>query len=224
MAAQQILIWEDDPASPGVLIMAAKPNIGQIPFKYTFPPPALATSQHSNTPQFRYWNAAAALRRGADFWGPNVVRGQWFRGPALTVRLEVGPGWNAGYDRQALNFYYGVSSAATIYAVASPDMLCHELGHAMLDAIEELLWNTLALEIEAFHELFGDMSAILCSLQIPSMRDSRSGVSGSDGREFLRQLKVVANCSAIRYSPLPNLSQRRRAGLPAQCGEPFLLL
>lgn len=172
MAAQQILIWEDDPASPGVLVMAAKPNIGQIPFKYTFPPPALATSQHSNTPQFRYWNAAAALRRGADFWGPNVVRGQWFRGPALTVRLEVGPGWNAGYDRQALNFYYGVSSAATIYAVASPDMLCHELGHAMLDAIEELLWNTLALEIEAFHESFGDMSAILCSLQIPSMRDS----------------------------------------------------
>ncbi|MDR6631946.1 hypothetical protein J2X72_000717 [Phyllobacterium sp. 1468] len=172
MAAQQILIWEDDPGSSGVLVMADKPNIGQIPFKYTFPPPRLGTSQHADTPQFRYWNAAGALRRGADFWGPKVGRGQWFRGPALGVRLDVGPGWNAGYDRQALNFYSGVLPTATIYAAASPDMLCHELGHAMLDAIEDLLWNTLALEIEAFHESFGDMSAILCSLQIPSMRDS----------------------------------------------------
>jgi hypothetical protein len=171
MAAQQILIWENDPAS-GVVVMADKPSISTIPFKYTFPPPRLDPNPHPDTREFRYWNAAAALRRGADFWGPKVDRSEWLRGPALGVSLDLGPGWNASYDRRALNFYHGVTSTGNIYAAASPDMLCHELGHAMLDAIQPHLWITTSLEVEAFHESFGDISAILCSLQIPSMRDS----------------------------------------------------
>ncbi len=198
-----ILIWENDPAS-GVLVYAPKPSIGSLPFKYTFPPPPMNTSQSSTSPEFRYWNAASALRRGADFWGPKVVNQQWFRGPALGVRLDVGLRWNADYDRQALNFYHGVSTGATIYASSSPDMLCHELGHAMLDAINKHLWHTASLEVDAFHESFADMSAILCSLQIPSMRDSILAETGGNLYRNSRLSKIAEQFGTALHVLYPN--------------------
>ncbi|MDK1494626.1 hypothetical protein QN219_32420 [Sinorhizobium sp. 7-81] len=168
----QIQIWENDPASSS-LVKADKPNIKQLPFRYTFPPPALAPDPDTTSPNFRYWNAAEALRRGADFWGPAVPDQQWFGGPDLEVRLNVGTRWNANYDRRALNFYRGqLGPGSFVYAAGSADMLCHELGHAILDAVQPLLWNSGNAEAVAFHESFGDVSAILCALQIETMRNS----------------------------------------------------
>lgn len=46
----------------------------------------------------------------------------------------------------------------------------HELGHAVLDALRPQLFNTGTSEVSAFHEPFGDMSVILCALQILSFR------------------------------------------------------
>src|SRR5262249_18388012 len=57
-----------------------------------------------------------------------------------------------------------------IYSGESPDVVCHELGHAVLDALKPQLFNAASLETSAFHEAFGDMSAILCALQLPVMR------------------------------------------------------
>ncbi len=169
---EQIQIWENDPASSGP-VSAAKPYIGQLPFQYSFPLPCLAPDPDTTTPNFRYWNAAEALRRGADFWGPAVYDQEWFTGPNLEVRLCVGIRWNANYDRLALNFYRGqLSPGNFIYAAASADMLCHELGHAILDAVQVQLWNSGNEEAAAFHESFGDVSAILCALQIATMRSS----------------------------------------------------
>jgi hypothetical protein len=59
-----------------------------------------------------------------------------------------------------------------IYSCESPDVVCHELGHAILDALRPQLFNVANIETAAFHEAFGDMSAILCALQIPEMRDT----------------------------------------------------
>jgi len=168
-----ILIWENDPGAGG-FAMVNQPDIQKLPFKFAFPLPALLPSLDTATEDFRYWIAAEALRRGADFWGPKAtIRPAWYCGPELEVRLDVGMRWDANYDRLALNFFHGVSlSGANIYAAASGDMLCHELGHAMLDAIQDQLWHTVYKEVDAFHESFGDMSAILCALQIPTMRSS----------------------------------------------------
>jgi len=46
----------------------------------------------------------------------------------------------------------------------------HELGHAILDALRPQLFNAFSIEAAAFHEAFGDMSSILCGLQLPSRR------------------------------------------------------
>lgn len=197
-----ILIWENDPGAGGFAI-ADQPDIKKPPFKFGFPPPALLPSLDTTTEDFRYWIAAEALRRGADFWGPKVTaRPTWYCGTELEVRLDVGPRWDANYERLALNFFHGVlSSGVNIYAAASGDMLCHELGHAMLDAIQDRLWHTVYKEVDAFHELFGDVSAILCALQIPTMR---------------RSILTYTGPNLYRDSKLSRIAEQFGAGLHAQ--------
>src|SRR5213592_3612875 len=45
-----------------------------------------------------------------------------------------------------------------------------ELGHAVLDALRPELWDAMSVEVAAFHESFGDISALLAGLQLPSLR------------------------------------------------------
>jgi hypothetical protein len=59
-----------------------------------------------------------------------------------------------------------------VYSGESPDVVCHELGHAILDAIKPQLWDATSIEAAAFHESFGDMSAILSALQLESVRQA----------------------------------------------------
>ncbi len=48
--------------------------------------------------------------------------------------------------------------------------MCHELGHAVLDSIKPQLWDAASMEIAGFHESAGDISALLCGLQLESVR------------------------------------------------------
>ena len=65
--ATNISAWEDDP-EPGVLITRPVPDLAVKPLAFSFPAPAPKPDQyHPGTPQFRYWTAAEALRRGADY-------------------------------------------------------------------------------------------------------------------------------------------------------------
>src|SRR5947209_1880327 len=67
-----ISAWEDDPES-GVLVTRPIPKLDKTPLAFSFsgPRPAPAVYQPSSA-EFRYWTAAEALRRGADFWAPRV--------------------------------------------------------------------------------------------------------------------------------------------------------
>jgi hypothetical protein len=78
---------------------------------------------------------------------------------------------NAYYDRNGLHFFHGTVRGTTVYSGESPDVVCHELGHAVLDAVKPQLWDAASIEVAAFHESFADCSAILSNLQLPSLRD-----------------------------------------------------
>ena len=70
MSASQtnITVWEDDP-EPAVQTSRPVPDLSLRPLAFSFPKPAPAAGTYDpGTPQFRYWTAAEALRRGADFW------------------------------------------------------------------------------------------------------------------------------------------------------------
>ena len=166
----QILAWEDDPGS-GITVNRPVPDLAKKPLAFRFPSPAPTAKVYAKaTPGFRYWTAAEALRRGADFWAAVVPLANWEVGASLKVILDEGEDLNAYYDRNALNFFHGPSPGGTVYSGESPDVICHEMGHAILDSFKPELWGAASQEVAAFHESFGDMSAILSALQLPSLR------------------------------------------------------
>jgi hypothetical protein len=164
-------VWEDDP-EPAVQTSRPTPVLSHKPLAFSFPEPAPAPAIYDpGTPQFRYWTAAEALRRGADFWAPLLGVKVWQPGATLPVILDEGEDLNAFYDRKALNFFHGPGvGGRTVFSGESPDVVCHEMGHAILDAIKPELFDAASQEAAAFHEGFADVSAILSALQLPSLR------------------------------------------------------
>ncbi|HET9676957.1 MAG TPA: hypothetical protein VFP21_05585 [Solirubrobacterales bacterium] len=182
---EEILAWEDDPGEPQVTNKPAqhpRPDLGQTPF-----PSEIVGDQASpgelGSPGFRYWAAADSLRRAADFWGG--ICGDdapWNEnvGAQLPVDLDHGEDFNAYYDREGLKFFHGAVDGQTFYSGESPDVVCHEFGHAVLDSVQPQLWSVHTAEPPALHEAFGDMSAMLSSLQLESFR--KEVLSSTSGR------------------------------------------
>ena len=164
--------WEDDPKSGGKPIKRTGPQLGTAPLALAITGPAVPAKLYApGTRGFRYWTAAEALRRAADFWGALLPRGtSWQPGRTLRVTLDAGVDLNAYYDRRGLSFFHDTVGKTTVYSGESPDVVCHELGHAVLDALRPELWDAMSVEVAAFHESFGDISALLAGLQLPSLR------------------------------------------------------
>jgi hypothetical protein len=243
--AERIQIYEDDPfleAVAGSSPVPADPVrvdessdaqtllqtqiIGQQPDPEIYQP---------STAEFRYWNADSALARAINFWGPLLPSGtQWSTDQQpMQVNVDEGEDFNAFYARESgLNFFHGqvdnVAPPVTVFSCASPDVSCHELGHAILDAVKPELFNAMSLEVAAFHEGFGDVSAMLSKLQLASLRDlvlqQTRGHLGSNSRlsQLARQLgwaiRVQVDPTAVDRDCLRNTSNnffyRDPAGLP----------
>lgn len=174
--AGTILAWDDDPGAPEAAdkrtpAPRAVPDLAgtlAVSIKGKTPMPR---QYAKGTREFRFWAAADALARAAHFWSRIVgARTKWFTGASLPVTLDAGVDLNAYYDRAGLSFFHQEVSGLVVFSGESPDVLCHELGHAVLDAIRPELWDTSTAETAAFHESFGDISAILSNLQLESVR------------------------------------------------------
>ena len=176
--------WEDDPQSAP----AAKPCERPAPIleqrhlgvTITGPQPA-ARAYRPGTTGFRYWNAADSLTRAAQYWAGRVPATLcWQTGAVLPAVVDAGIDLNAYYDRRRLCFFHAKVRGVTVYSGESPDVVCHELGHAVLDALAPALWNAAAIEVAAFHEAFGDISAMLSALELGSVR--AAVLKETDGR------------------------------------------
>src|SRR5690349_20288204 len=105
-ASRMVAVWEDDPGDPQlqppltpVTIKAPNQAAQPLAFKIsgTTPPPKV---YQPGTSQFRFYAAAGALRRTADFWGTIVpARTVWQVGKTLAVILDGGVDLNAFYTR-----------------------------------------------------------------------------------------------------------------------------
>jgi hypothetical protein len=196
-ASNVVLAWEDDPmsiASP-TPIQRPVPNLSDarlgIRIDGTQPVAKIYTR---GTPEFRFWAAAEALRRAADYWGGIVPSSfTWQVGARLPVKLDAGVDLNAFYTRggggdpPGLSFFHESVNGVTYFSGESPEVSCHEFGHAVLDVLQPQLFNVAFIEAAAFHESFGDMSAILTVLQLQSMR---MDVISSTGGKIYRNSRV----------------------------------
>lgn len=212
-SARQILAWEDDPASQmgqTPLTMNA-PKLTEAPLQIQFLDASPSPKVYGvGTPEFRFWSAAASLRRAAKFWGGLVPESKWFTGKKLPVTFDAGTDLNAYYDRQGLTFFHDNVSTGTVFSAESPDIASHELGHAVLDAIRPELWDVMGIEVAAFHESFGDMSAILVALQLPSVRKDVLAETGGRIAHNSRLSRIAEQLGAA-------LRERRPHSVDSDC-------
>jgi hypothetical protein len=216
-AGATVACWEDDPGEsreqpPRQPIVVAAPNLSAspLPFKIGGTAPAPQVYQ-PGTPSFRFFSAASALRRTADFWGAIVPPGtQWELGKTLPVILDDGVDLNAFYtrgdfqDAPGLHFFHATVGSQTFFSGESPDVVCHEMGHAVLDAIRPQLFDAQAIEAAAFHESFGDMSAILSSLQVPSFRQAVMSETGGTINRSSRLSRLAEQLGAAIRAQHPD--------------------
>jgi hypothetical protein len=200
--------WEDDPGagmqpSGGQVIQRPIPVLRDQPLPIRIVHPARAPEAKPHAPgtaEFRYWTAAEALRRGADFWGALLPGLSWEVGSILPVDLDFGVDLNAFYDRVGLKFFHATAAGRTVFSGESPDVVCHELGHALLDSFKPQLFDAASIEVAAFHESFGDMSAVLSALQLPSVREGVLAETGGVLRRSSRLSRVAEQLGSVRQS------------------------
>ena len=206
----RIRVFLNDPAARGQHFVSADAPLeterrpwgfrveGRAPPARVYPP---------DTPEFLHWQIVSALARGRSLWARLLPEaGTWVRGAVLPVVPIEDEGLNAYYDRKALHFFRDVNAATgeVVQSGDSPDVVTHEQGHAVLDAIRPDLWDAPHFEVAAFHEGFGDIAAILVALEETDLaRAAIRETKGSLDHSNLvsRLAEELAAAVIARYGP-----------------------
>jgi hypothetical protein len=166
----RIRVYLNDPAGRGDRLVEIAPpektEAGPWGFRVEGKAPG-PRAYTPDTPEFLHWQIASALDRGKRLWARRLPDpGVWIPGPVLPAVAVAGQDLNAYYDRKALRFFRDVDAKtkAIVHSGDSPDIVTHEQGHAILDAIRPDLWDAPHFEAAAFHEAFGDLAAIFVAL------------------------------------------------------------
>ena len=112
-------------------------------------------------------NAALTINAFRDVFPEDI---KWaFKYDKLLIRPNCGKDLNANYKRESgtLNFYMDEDLVrhTHVHSGASSDIVAHEVGHALLDAIRPEYMSSWGPEPSAFHESFGDMMSIHMALR-----------------------------------------------------------
>ncbi|MDT5190908.1 MAG: hypothetical protein QOI28_3159, partial [Mycobacterium sp.] len=95
-----------------------------------------------------------------------------FEGEQLLVVPRAGEWANAFYDRstRSLQFFWFESGEGRVYTALSRDIVAHECGHALLDAVIPSLHDASGAESLAIHEGVADLVAVLMALRSGGLR------------------------------------------------------
>lgn len=171
---RQFLAFLNDPGSLGDVPEAITPGDSAARFDIKgLPATGDLLTFKPGTVEFEASHLTVILTHAYDTWARYFGAAyDWVRGPVLNVKTRAGNDLNAYYDRSALKFFYArdALSKRTFYTSESSDVAAHECGHAILDAHHPDYWSSIHPETGAFHEAFGDITALLTTLQFPSVR------------------------------------------------------
>lgn len=176
-------VFLDGPICARVAVLDFDENTGQlhepVPFDRT---KALARYRVTETPTNRKFQAlsvfATVLKTLNLFEDPDVLGRQvkWaFDGNQLLVVPRAGTWRNAFYEREtrSLQFFSfpGGPDQRMIHTSLSHDIVAHETGHAILDAINPHLYDCITPQSLALHEAIGDLTALFSTLDIKTLRE-----------------------------------------------------
>lgn len=109
----------------------------------------------------------------ADALGRQV---RWaFDGEQLLVVPRAGEQANAFYERATRSlqfFWFPSTTGTTVYTALSRDIVAHECGHALLDAVVPSLYDSATPQSVAIHEAVADLVAVLMALDSQELRES----------------------------------------------------
>lgn len=147
----------NDPSTPDLVIDSEMPKIGFLKYavKDMTPVPFSTNEKRAVNCHISIGNCIENVQRHLKSPIKN-----WSATPILQVYPAAGVDLNAFYDRRSLRFYYYNFKGKNVYFADSSDIVTHELGHAMLDAMRPDFWSVQALEIWSFHEAFSDIVAM----------------------------------------------------------------
>ena len=149
----------------------------------------LVTGEHPfDSPQGLACNSYAILCQGINIFNSLFHLTKWASANSIRVIPNAGVQANAFYDRRYFKFFHFESNGKKIYTSLSADIVLHELGHGLLDAIRPDLFSAASSEVWAFHESFGDINSIICSLHFDPIIDRMLSETNSN----LKQSNIVS--------------------------------
>jgi Fungalysin metallopeptidase (M36) len=184
---------------------------------FTFHDPEPERAYATGTPGFLYWQCReAALAAVATWEGHAGSLTEWWEGKRLDLyqnavaQLGSEPDLNAFYDRDSFQFFEFDDGTKTTFSGASTDVVAHEVGHGVLDALRPDLFDTPFLEVNAFHEAFADIMALLTAFGDSASRTALLGI-GLGARNFVESTAEELSDSIRRLIPDHNAAAPRRA-------------
>ena len=122
-------------------------------------------------PRFHAANSFSAVARTIQFFeeGTGIPVAWAFGEPQITVVADGGEMLNAYYQRAegSVNFFHSTDAVTNqvVYSGDSGEVVSHEAGHAILDGMRPAYLMNWRTDCGAFHESFGDMLALVMSVQ-----------------------------------------------------------
>ena len=143
---------------------------------YRAPDGTLLDSKTKDLFQYHQLSVWANVQNTLDFFESGFALGRrisWaFEGNRLIVVPHAGYGENAYYDRasKSLQFYWFGDDNNRVFTCLSSDIVNHEFGHAVLDGLRPYFYESVGAQTAAFHEFFGDLTAILMAFRNNAFR------------------------------------------------------
>lgn len=166
----------NDPDSNDVPIRVIKPRANRpanlAGFHFAGRVAEKAYDPESHPTEFLFWQCRESALAAIETWEKisGTAFSSWQSGNKIDLLQDVSDDANAYYDRKSLSFFHFNTGGKTFYSGASTDVVSHETGHGILDSIRPELIDSSVLEVNAFHEAFGDCIAILTSLHDDTTR------------------------------------------------------
>ncbi len=185
---------------------------------FTFHDPEPEGLHAPGSPEFLFWQCREAALLALLTWERHARPLRAWQGKRRRLDLIQNavrqrgrpPQPNAFYDRSGFLFYESTTSGKTTFAGASTDVVAHEVGHGLLDSIRPDLWDAPFLEVNAFHEAFGDCLALLTALGDADTRTALVAL-GLGKKNFVEGIAEDLSDAIRRVNPNHNAAVPRRA-------------
>jgi hypothetical protein len=170
----------NDPTTPSLVSDAGLPDMG--PLKYAVQGLSMQPRNHNESRALNCHVQLGHCINSTQRLLRKPLQG-WSATRLLQVMPAAGADMNAYYDRRSLRFFYYNHKGRNVYFGDSADIVAHELGHAILDAMRPDFWSVQALEIWSFHEAFSDIIAVFNLLNYDKAIEAVMEETGGDLRK-----------------------------------------